>query len=192
MMTTKGSTFGEERDLRRDLISTMGKVCVLVGAVPLTCKRGVTESWRAVWGGKEEKMVVEKRNHSGEKVIFLDVDGVLHSFDCTSAMFCSYQLKLLVEIVNETGAQIVLSSNWRRSREGEMESFSPPPPREKENRKEKEKTSSDIVHSLKKSTPHLPTSLVSGLLQRYFSASMSSSTREISSLFFEPVSICFS
>lgn len=56
---------------------------------------------------------------AGMKVIFLDIDGVLHSADGESALFCSYQMKLLSQVVKQTGAEIVLSSNWRRSREGE-------------------------------------------------------------------------
>jgi len=54
------------------------------------------------------------------KIIFLDIDGVLHSFDCSSTLFCSLQMLVLKEIVDKTGAGIVLTSNWRRTRAGEL------------------------------------------------------------------------
>mmetsp|Transcript_2776 Transcript_2776/g.8423 ORF Transcript_2776/g.8423 Transcript_2776/m.8423 type:complete len:206 (+) Transcript_2776:267-884(+) len=55
------------------------------------------------------------------KIIFLDIDGVLHSFDCSSTLFCSLQMLVLKEIVDKTGAGIVLTSNWRRTRAGMKE-----------------------------------------------------------------------
>ena len=49
------------------------------------------------------------------KIIFLDVDGVLNSLqDGNSIRLCTdLHLKLLKQIVNTTGAKIVLSSSWR-------------------------------------------------------------------------------
>lgn len=52
------------------------------------------------------------------KVIFLDIDGVLNFKDC-NAIFDGYyfvsdeKLKLLKEIIDCTGAKIVLSSSWK-------------------------------------------------------------------------------
>eukprot|EP00188_Purpureofilum_apyrenoidigerum_P000670 Plantae.Rhodophyta-Purpureofilum_apyrenoidigerum.ctg13082.p1 GENE.Plantae.Rhodophyta-Purpureofilum_apyrenoidigerum.ctg13082~~Plantae.Rhodophyta-Purpureofilum_apyrenoidigerum.ctg13082.p1 ORF type:complete len:201 (+),score=36.77 Plantae.Rhodophyta-Purpureofilum_apyrenoidigerum.ctg13082:192-794(+) len=52
------------------------------------------------------------------KIIFLDIDGVLHAYNCAGALFNSMQLGVLKEIVDTTGAEIVLTSNWRRTRAG--------------------------------------------------------------------------
>lgn len=46
------------------------------------------------------------------KVIFLDVDGVLSSFGVRG--LCSTRLDLFADIVHQTGAEVVLSSTWRR------------------------------------------------------------------------------
>lgn len=52
------------------------------------------------------------------KIIFLDIDGVLNFKDC-DAIFDGYyfasdnKLKLLKEIIDQTGANIVLSSDWK-------------------------------------------------------------------------------
>ena len=58
---------------------------------------------------------------SVERVIFLDVDGVLHPAegpgqDASGATFASDQMRLLQEIYNSVdgGANIVLTSNWRK------------------------------------------------------------------------------
>ncbi|MBQ7969074.1 MAG: hypothetical protein IJ292_04560 [Clostridia bacterium] len=53
------------------------------------------------------------------KVIFLDVDGVLNSLDTKERIegyiFVSDdKIELLKEIVDQTGAKVVLSSTWRR------------------------------------------------------------------------------
>lgn len=45
------------------------------------------------------------------KVIFLDVDGVLNT---RPGSLDAAKLQLLTQIVQETGAQIVLSSTWRK------------------------------------------------------------------------------
>jgi hypothetical protein len=54
------------------------------------------------------------------KVIFLDVDGVLNSIDSEDHFHCFIGLdysgiKLLREIVDATGAEIVLVSTWKLS-----------------------------------------------------------------------------
>lgn len=46
------------------------------------------------------------------KIIFLDVDGVLN-FQNSQSKIEDEKVKLLKHIVNETNAQIVLSSDWR-------------------------------------------------------------------------------
>lgn len=57
------------------------------------------------------------------KVIFLDVDGVLNSSHTTRKTASGYtfvgnrQLKNLKHIVKETGAKVVLSSDWRYGRD---------------------------------------------------------------------------
>eukprot|EP00437_Effrenium_voratum_P010566 CAMPEP_0181426636 /NCGR_PEP_ID=MMETSP1110-20121109/15763_1 /TAXON_ID=174948 /ORGANISM="Symbiodinium sp., Strain CCMP421" /LENGTH=196 /DNA_ID=CAMNT_0023549833 /DNA_START=18 /DNA_END=608 /DNA_ORIENTATION=+ len=48
-----------------------------------------------------------------KKVIFLDVDGVLHAANYAPTAFCKPCMEALALIVRETGAQIVLSSTWR-------------------------------------------------------------------------------
>ncbi len=52
------------------------------------------------------------------KVIFLDIDGVLNFNGCREKIGANYfvnenKIKLLKEIINRTGAKIVLSSAWR-------------------------------------------------------------------------------
>lgn len=56
------------------------------------------------------------------KVIFLDIDGVLNSIeyfennrDTDAAVIDSSKLPLIRELVDRTGARIVLSSSWRSS-----------------------------------------------------------------------------
>jgi len=57
------------------------------------------------------------------KVIFLDVDGVLNSSHTTRKTASGYtfignrQLKNLKRIISETGAKVVLSSDWRYERD---------------------------------------------------------------------------
>ena len=48
-----------------------------------------------------------------EKVIFLDVDGVLNSNHSTESVIVEDMVKRLAYIVEKTGASIVLSSSWR-------------------------------------------------------------------------------
>lgn len=55
------------------------------------------------------------------KVIFLDIDGVLNYADCKKRAYGFYfvddeKIKLLKELVDKTGAKIVLSSTWRLER----------------------------------------------------------------------------
>lgn len=52
------------------------------------------------------------------KVIFLDIDGVLNFIGCKEKINGIYfvnnnKIKLLKEIIDQTGAKIVLSSKWR-------------------------------------------------------------------------------
>lgn len=62
-----------------------------------------------------------KWNGSKMKIIFLDIDGVLNSLDWSEKQkYCERyseinpeKVKLLKEIVERTGAEIVLSSTWR-------------------------------------------------------------------------------
>ena len=48
-----------------------------------------------------------------EKVIFLDIDGVLNSNCSTEPTIAEDMVKRLAYIVDKTGAFIVLSSSWR-------------------------------------------------------------------------------
>lgn len=50
---------------------------------------------------------------SGLRVIFLDIDGVLHSVDNAAELFNVECMKRLQRIVEGVGAVIVLSSSWR-------------------------------------------------------------------------------
>lgn len=47
------------------------------------------------------------------KVIFLDVDGVLNNNDYSMGKIQENKVKLLKQIVDSTGASLVLSSDWR-------------------------------------------------------------------------------
>lgn len=54
------------------------------------------------------------------KIIFLDIDGVLNHSACTERtpqgyyFVCDDRLLLLKEIIDRTGAEVVLSSSWRK------------------------------------------------------------------------------
>lgn len=53
-----------------------------------------------------------------DKVLFLDVDGVLNYYNPNidhydNSWICQDRLKLLAQIINKTGAKIVVSSTWR-------------------------------------------------------------------------------
>ena len=48
-----------------------------------------------------------------EKVIFLDVDGVMNSNRSTEPTIAEDMVKRLAHIVEKTEASIVLSSSWR-------------------------------------------------------------------------------
>ena len=56
-----------------------------------------------------------EEQHSFEKVIFLDVDGVLHPATVRTElrMFDEGCMKQLKSLLEETQAEIVLSSTWR-------------------------------------------------------------------------------
>merc|ERR1711933_216574 len=47
------------------------------------------------------------------RVLFLDIDGVLHRADGTSGLFKEDCMQRLKRIVDGVGATIVLSSSWR-------------------------------------------------------------------------------
>jgi len=47
-----------------------------------------------------------------KKILFLDVDGVLHPV-CSSNLFAANQVQQLQRIVSTTGCSIVLSTSWR-------------------------------------------------------------------------------
>ena len=47
------------------------------------------------------------------RVLFLDVDGVLHAADARHRPFRTPCLDVLKTILEQSGARIVLSSNWR-------------------------------------------------------------------------------
>jgi len=56
----------------------------------------------------------------GDKILFLDVDGVLHSYFAKndSQLFRKDCMQRLKTIVDQTGCKIVLSSSWRQTPEG--------------------------------------------------------------------------
>eukprot|EP00438_Fugacium_kawagutii_P027290 Skav230168 [mRNA] locus=scaffold996:194058:198067:- [translate_table: standard] len=57
---------------------------------------------------------VRKRTATAEhKIIFLDVDGVLHAANYAKVSFAKPCMQALAYIQKETGAEIVLSSTWR-------------------------------------------------------------------------------
>lgn len=56
---------------------------------------------------------IKLETNPGLRVIFLDIDGVLHSVDSTAVLFKEDCMKRLQRIVEEVGAVIVLSSSWR-------------------------------------------------------------------------------
>jgi hypothetical protein len=59
------------------------------------------------------------------KIIFLDIDGVLNvisqSHDDYGAIFHNHFMDNLKELINKTGAKIVISSSWRKSGLKEMQ-----------------------------------------------------------------------
>jgi len=50
------------------------------------------------------------------KIIFLDIDGVLNNYSTPGECLCweSSLVKILKRVIRETGAEIVLSSTWRK------------------------------------------------------------------------------
>ena len=55
-----------------------------------------------------------------DKIIFLDIDGVLNSVEYRKRIQCTGRvemdpqlLSLLADLVNKTGAKLVISSTWR-------------------------------------------------------------------------------
>jgi len=59
------------------------------------------------------------KSDGGDKIVFLDVDGVLHSYFATveSQLFRRDCMQRLKKIVEATGCKIVLSSSWRATPE---------------------------------------------------------------------------
>jgi len=56
---------------------------------------------------------------AGERIVFLDVDGVLHPYHARqSQMFRKDCMQRLKKIIDATGAKIVLSTSWRRTPQG--------------------------------------------------------------------------
>lgn len=52
----------------------------------------------------------------GDKVVFLDVDGVLHPYHSRpNQQFRAHCMRRLKAIIDTTGAKIVLSTSWRRT-----------------------------------------------------------------------------
>jgi hypothetical protein len=60
------------------------------------------------------------KGYKHNKIVFLDVDGVLHSIFARteSQLFRRDCLQRLKKIIEGTGAKIVLSSSWRKSAAG--------------------------------------------------------------------------
>ncbi|OLQ07920.1 hypothetical protein AK812_SmicGene8642 [Symbiodinium microadriaticum] len=54
-----------------------------------------------------------QRGSDCKKLIFMDVDGVLHAANFAPTSFSKPCMEALAMIVRETGAQIILSSTWR-------------------------------------------------------------------------------
>lgn len=50
------------------------------------------------------------------KILFIDIDGVLNSYDTPSGMYCmnKNKIRMIRGIVEDTGCKIVLSSSWRK------------------------------------------------------------------------------
>ena len=48
------------------------------------------------------------------KIIFLDIDGVLNTYNSMDR-FCPKAVSCLNEFVQESGAKVVISSSWRLS-----------------------------------------------------------------------------
>jgi len=66
------------------------------------------------FGRSQSSTSLDRRSAAHKRLIFLDVDGVLHDAAPASdaEMFC--RLPLLAEIIERTGAGVVLSSSWRQ------------------------------------------------------------------------------
>lgn len=61
---------------------------------------------------RERSDFLELERDSARKVIFLDIDGVLNQDNCGAKIEEQF-VRRLAHIVEETGAEIVLSSSWR-------------------------------------------------------------------------------
>lgn len=72
------------------------------------------------WWSFDDRNIVEERRRrvdedSYKSVIFLDIDGVLNEEDyCDKRKVHEERVERLAKIVHTTGAEIVLSSSWRR------------------------------------------------------------------------------
>mmetsp|Transcript_6787 Transcript_6787/g.20600 ORF Transcript_6787/g.20600 Transcript_6787/m.20600 type:complete len:240 (-) Transcript_6787:101-820(-) len=74
------------------------------------------EFMAAARAGKGGEVASKGDSSRKQKIIFLDVDGVLHPAERRERFFEKYSMECLRNIVVATGAQVVLSSNWRRSK----------------------------------------------------------------------------
>jgi hypothetical protein len=104
-----GHSHGVGRDgsgsSRMDLLSVEGSRNVVKKGTPLDMSK--SEAFRETVERRQEK----------PKIVFLDVDGVLHSVRVTrqEQLFNAQKMTLLRRLLQQTDAQIVLSSAWRRT-----------------------------------------------------------------------------
>jgi len=68
----------------------------------------------------ENQNCSNSKSRRDDKILFLDVDGVLHSYFAKndSQLFRKDCMQRLKTIVDQTGCKIVLSSSWRQTPEG--------------------------------------------------------------------------
>lgn len=88
-----------------------------------TPSRGTPSRLDTMLSGKKRSPKTSKipsPGANGDKICFLDVDGVLHSYFARndSQLFNRSCMRRLKRIVDETGCKIVLSSSWRKTPQG--------------------------------------------------------------------------
>mmetsp|Transcript_25749 Transcript_25749/g.60118 ORF Transcript_25749/g.60118 Transcript_25749/m.60118 type:complete len:279 (-) Transcript_25749:168-1004(-) len=81
------------------------------GAQALECGRATSSASTALMKLTPAPPTAVRR--TPRRIVFLDVDGVLHAAHNATTSFAPWCMKVLAEIVNTTGAEIVLSSSWR-------------------------------------------------------------------------------
>lgn len=65
---------------------------------------------------KIESNIIDKYEDKFEKVIFLDIDGVLNDENNTTPNYVNEQMvQRLKKIIDATGAEVILSSSWRHA-----------------------------------------------------------------------------